>query len=139
MNDDDQDHDAAMDDKRNAFATHHDTEVRRNIQKKKKRRKTNTLIVYLHGNASARVEAAPSLSFLLGQVGVFGVVGVDFTGSGKSDGEYVSLGYYERVDLDCLIQHLQRLYGNGGSGDNFGGANAATDNGEGENHLEIEF
>ena len=65
----------------------------------------NTFVVYLHGNASARVEVIPNLSFLLGKVGVFGVVGLDFTGSGKSDGDYVSLGYYERVDLDCLLLH----------------------------------
>jgi len=71
----------------------------------------HTMVVYLHGNASARIEVVPNLSFLLGQVGVSGVVGVDFTGSGKSDGDYVSLGYYERVDLDCLIQHLKRTYG----------------------------
>ena len=71
----------------------------------------NTMVVYLHGNASARVEVVPNLSFLLAQVGVFGVVGIDFTGSGKSDGDYVSLGYYERVDLECLIQYLKRVYG----------------------------
>lgn len=70
-----------------------------------------TMVVYLHGNASARVEVVPNLSFLLGQVGVSGVVGVDFTGSGKSDGDYVSLGYYERVDLECLIQYLKSTYG----------------------------
>ncbi|VEU41640.1 unnamed protein product [Pseudo-nitzschia multistriata] len=73
--------------------------------------KKRTMVVYLHGNASARVEVVPNLSFLLGQVGVFGVVGVDFTGSGKSDGDYVSLGYYERVDLECLIQYLKSVYG----------------------------
>jgi len=73
--------------------------------------KKNTMVVYLHGNASARVEVVPNLSFLLGQVGVSGVVGLDFTGSGKSDGDYVSLGYYERVDLECLIQYLKRVYG----------------------------
>lgn len=70
-----------------------------------------TMVVYLHGNASARVEVTPNLSFLLAQVGVFGVVGLDFTGSGKSDGDYVSLGYYERVDLECLIQYLKKVYG----------------------------
>mmetsp|Transcript_15767 Transcript_15767/g.32294 ORF Transcript_15767/g.32294 Transcript_15767/m.32294 type:complete len:528 (+) Transcript_15767:59-1642(+) len=73
--------------------------------------KKHTMVIYLHGNASARVEVVPSLSFLLGQMGVSGVVAVDFTGSGKSDGDYVSLGYYERVDLDCLIQYLKRVYG----------------------------
>jgi len=74
-------------------------------------RTKNTMVVYLHGNASARVEVVPNLSFLLAQVGVFGVVGLDFTGSGKSDGDWVSLGYYERVDLECLIQYLKRVYG----------------------------
>ena len=73
--------------------------------------KTKTMVVYLHGNASARVEVTPNLSFLLAQVGVFGVVGLDFTGSGKSDGDWVSLGYYERVDLECLIQYLKKVYG----------------------------
>ena len=74
-------------------------------------RRKKTMIVYLHGNASARVEVTPNLSFLLDQVGVFGVVGLEFTGSGKSDGDYVSLGYYERVDLECLIQYLKKVYG----------------------------
>jgi hypothetical protein len=98
-----------------------------------KKKKKNTMIVYLHGNASARVEVVPNLSFLLGQVGVFGVVGVDFTGSGKSDGEYVSLGYYERTDLDCVIQHLQRVYGSKGSGSNYG----SIGNDDNDNELEI--
>ena len=74
-------------------------------------RPKKTMVVYLHGNASARVEVVPNLSFLLAQVGVFGVVGIDFTGSGKSDGDWVSLGYYERVDLECVIQYLKRVYG----------------------------
>lgn len=78
--------------------------------------KKHTMVVYLHGNASARVEVVSYLSFLLGQVGVSGVVAVDFTGSGKSEGDYVSLGFYERVDLDCLIQYLKGVYG-GPNGD----------------------
>jgi len=70
-----------------------------------------TMVVYLHGNASARLEVLPQLSFLLAQ-GVFGVASLDFTGSGKSDGEYVSLGYYERYDLETMLQYLQQTYGN---------------------------
>jgi hypothetical protein len=77
----------------------------------------HTMIVYLHGNASARVEVVPNLSFLLARVGVFGVVGLDFSGSGKSDGDWVSLGYYERVDLECLLQYLKRVYGGPGGTD----------------------
>ena len=108
-----------------------------NTKKKKKKKQKNTMIVYLHGNASARVEVVPNLSFLLGQVGVFGVVGVDFTGSGKSDGDYVSLGYYERTDLDCVVQHLQRVYGNGSNGrGNYGNNNTSNGNDD-YNELEI--
>ena len=43
-----------------------------------------TMVVYLHGNASARIEVVPHLSFLLAQ-GLFGVASIDFTGSGLSD------------------------------------------------------
>ncbi len=32
----------------------------------------------------------------------------DFAGSGLSDGEYVSLGYYEREDLAVVIEYLQK-------------------------------
>jgi len=105
-----------------AFVAHREEDELRDTKEKtqparRRRRRTKntkTMLVYLHGNASARLEVVPSLSFLLGQVGVDGVVGVDFTGSGKSDGEYVSLGHYEQVDLDCLIQHLERVYGGSG-------------------------
>jgi pimeloyl-ACP methyl ester carboxylesterase len=30
----------------------------------------------------------------------------DFSGSGQSEGEYVSFGYYEQRDVDCVVQHL---------------------------------
>jgi pimeloyl-ACP methyl ester carboxylesterase len=70
-----------------------------------------TMVVYLHGNASARLEVLPQLSFLLAQ-GIFGVASMDFTGSGKSDGDYVSLGYFERYDLEAMLQYLQQTYGN---------------------------
>ena len=73
---------------------------------------TKTMVIYLHGNASARVEVLPSLSFLLSS-GVYGVCSIDFTGSGQSDGDYVSLGYYERYDLECILQYLQQTYGSG--------------------------
>jgi fermentation-respiration switch protein FrsA (DUF1100 family) len=59
----------------------------------------------MHGNSSARVEILPQLSYLL-SLGV-AVFSFDFAGSGKSDGEYVSLGFYEREDLSCVIAHLR--------------------------------
>mmetsp|Transcript_6745 Transcript_6745/g.10084 ORF Transcript_6745/g.10084 Transcript_6745/m.10084 type:complete len:217 (-) Transcript_6745:655-1305(-) len=47
------------------------------------------VVIYMHGNSSARVEVLPQLSYLL-SLGI-AVFSFDFAGSGKSDGEYVSL------------------------------------------------
>jgi len=63
------------------------------------------VVIYMHGNSSARVEVIPQLSYLL-SLGL-AVFSFDFAGSGKSDGQYVSLGYYEREDLMCVIAHLR--------------------------------
>ena len=62
-------------------------------------------VIYMHGNSSARVEVLPQLSYLL-SLGV-AVFAFDFAGSGQSDGQFVSLGYYEREDLMCVIAHLR--------------------------------
>ncbi|CAJ1939566.1 unnamed protein product [Cylindrotheca closterium] len=66
------------------------------------------ILIYLHGNASARLEVIPQLTSLLA-MGMT-VVSLDFVGSGKSDGEFVSLGYYEREDLATVVAHLRRLH-----------------------------
>lgn len=63
------------------------------------------VVIYMHGNSSARVEVIPQLSYLL-SLGL-AVFAFDFAGSGKSDGEFVSLGYYEREDLSCIVAHLR--------------------------------
>ena len=68
------------------------------------------IMIYLHGNASCRLEVLPQLSNLLA-MGIT-VVSMDFAGSGKSDGDYVSLGYFEREDLATIIAHLRRHYKN---------------------------
>ncbi|CAE7784822.1 yqkD [Symbiodinium sp. CCMP2456] len=62
-------------------------------------------VVYLHGNCSSRLEAVSTLPALLPfNITVFCF---DFAGSGLSDGEYLSLGYYERDDLAVVIDHLR--------------------------------
>jgi dipeptidyl aminopeptidase/acylaminoacyl peptidase len=63
------------------------------------------VVIYMHGNSSARVEVIPQLSYLL-SLGL-AVFAFDFAGSGKSDGDFVSLGYYEREDLSCIVAHLR--------------------------------
>jgi pimeloyl-ACP methyl ester carboxylesterase len=62
-------------------------------------------VIYMHGNSSARVEALPQLSLVL-SLGAT-LVAFDFAGSGRSEGEYVSLGYFEKDDLDCVIEYLR--------------------------------
>jgi hypothetical protein len=61
-------------------------------------------VIYMHGNSSARMEALPQLSTVL-SLGAT-LMSFDFTGSGLSEGEYVSLGAYEKEDLKVRIQTL---------------------------------
>lgn len=65
-------------------------------------------LIYLHGNASSQLEG----QFLVPNIcprRVF-VVCFDAIGCGMSDGEYVSLGYYETGDTEFLIKYLQDTY-----------------------------
>eukprot|EP00300_Choanocystis_sp_HF-7_P006355 c14658_g1_i3.p1 GENE.c14658_g1_i3~~c14658_g1_i3.p1 ORF type:complete len:511 (+),score=95.67 c14658_g1_i3:48-1535(+) len=62
-------------------------------------------VIYLHGNASCRVEAIDCLSDLLA-IGV-SVVSLDFNGCGLSTGQWVTLGAFEKEDLRCLVKYLR--------------------------------
>lgn len=62
-------------------------------------------VIYLHGNAACRIAAIELLRHLLpSAVTIFAL---DFAGSGLSEGEHVSLGYFEREDVECVIAHLR--------------------------------
>eukprot|EP00826_Nyctotherus_ovalis_P061702 TRINITY_DN8804_c0_g4_i1.p1 TRINITY_DN8804_c0_g4~~TRINITY_DN8804_c0_g4_i1.p1 ORF type:complete len:362 (+),score=71.02 TRINITY_DN8804_c0_g4_i1:130-1215(+) len=62
-------------------------------------------VIYLHGNSSSRIEAIPYVSLLLpSDITLFCF---DFAGSGLSEGEYVSLGWWEREDLKVVIEYLR--------------------------------
>jgi len=63
------------------------------------------VVIYLHGNSSGRTEVISQLGHLL-SLGV-SIVAFDFSGSGMSEGEFVSLGYYEQEDLKTVIHHLK--------------------------------
>lgn len=63
-------------------------------------------VVYLHANCSSRVESLMTLSQLL-PVGIT-VFAFDFAGCGMSQGEFVSLGWFEREDLACVVDYLRR-------------------------------
>lgn len=63
-------------------------------------------VVYLHGNCSSRLEAFDALPVLLPlDVTVFSL---DLSGSGRSDGEYISLGYHEEQDLRTALEYLRQ-------------------------------
>lgn len=62
-------------------------------------------VIYMHGNSSGRPEALTIISLVL-SIGAT-LMCFDFCGSGMSDGEYVSLGVYEKDDLAAVIEHLR--------------------------------
>eukprot|EP01127_Copromyxa_protea_P011577 TRINITY_DN2917_c1_g1_i1.p1 TRINITY_DN2917_c1_g1~~TRINITY_DN2917_c1_g1_i1.p1 ORF type:complete len:431 (-),score=97.75 TRINITY_DN2917_c1_g1_i1:40-1332(-) len=64
------------------------------------------VVIYCHGNAGCRVDALDVCKLLL-PMGI-SVVCFDFAGSGLSEGEYVSLGYYEKDDLACVVDYLRK-------------------------------
>ena len=66
-------------------------------------------VVYMHGNSSGRVEAIGQLATVL-SIGAT-MVAFDFSGSGLSDGDFVSLGYFERDDLQCVVEHVRNAGG----------------------------
>eukprot|EP00929_Paragymnodinium_shiwhaense_P105845 TRINITY_DN70900_c0_g2_i1.p1 TRINITY_DN70900_c0_g2~~TRINITY_DN70900_c0_g2_i1.p1 ORF type:complete len:484 (+),score=114.71 TRINITY_DN70900_c0_g2_i1:90-1541(+) len=62
-------------------------------------------VVYLHGNCSARLEAYDVLPVLLPRgISVFCL---DLSGSGLSDGDFISLGYFEQLDLKVALKYLR--------------------------------
>lgn len=57
------------------------------------------------GNSSARLEGIPQLTTVL-SLGAT-LLSFDFSGSGQSEGEYVSLGAFEKDDLKAVIEFLR--------------------------------
>lgn len=66
-------------------------------------------VIYLHGNASSQLEGR----FLIPNLCPHGIAVFcfDFAGCGESDGEYISLGYYESFDTKFLINLLTVQFG----------------------------
>lgn len=62
-------------------------------------------IIYCHGNCGSRCDALEIAKALL-PIGI-SVFTLDFSGSGLSEGEYVSLGYYESWDLKTVIKYIK--------------------------------
>jgi dipeptidyl aminopeptidase/acylaminoacyl peptidase len=61
-------------------------------------------VIYLHGNCGSRVDSLPIVEVLLPH-GIT-VLAFDFSGSGLSDGDYVSLGFFEKQDVSDIVSYL---------------------------------
>ena len=58
-------------------------------------------VIYCHGNSSCRLEALELVDyFLSSNITLFCF---DFPGCGLSEGEYISLGWFERDDVDVIV------------------------------------
>ena len=66
--------------------------------------KINTCIIYLHCNCGSRVESLSILRKVLNKD--YSFASLDFTGSGNSDGEFISLGHFEQEDVKSFIEFL---------------------------------
>lgn len=62
-------------------------------------------VVYLHGNSGCRADANELVALLLPH-GIT-VCAFDFSGSGQSDGQYVTLGANECEDVESVVSHLR--------------------------------
>ncbi|XP_024961606.1 uncharacterized protein LOC112502029 isoform X2 [Cynara cardunculus var. scolymus] len=62
-------------------------------------------VIYCHGNSGSRADANEAAAILLpSNITVFTL---DFSGSGLSDGNYVSLGWHESNDLKVVVSYLR--------------------------------
>jgi pimeloyl-ACP methyl ester carboxylesterase len=61
----------------------------------------------LHGNASSQLEGTSSV-FLLCPYGI-SVLCIDTTGCGRSDGDFIGLGFLERADVAASISYLREV------------------------------
>eukprot|EP00435_Cladocopium_sp_Y103_P015320 s4862_g3.t1 len=71
------------------------------------KRPQTSCVIYLHGNCSSRLEAMDVLQVILPRNMM--LCSIDLSGSGHSEGEFISLGHFEQQDLKVLIQHLRSL------------------------------
>ena len=62
-------------------------------------------VVYCHGNCGSRLDAADVVGTLL-PLGI-SVLALDFAGSGLSEGEFVSMGHYEKEDIGVVVTFLR--------------------------------
>jgi len=68
-------------------------------------------VIYLHANASSRIEGLHIRRFLLKRN--INLCVFDFQGSGMSEGDYISLGYHERHQVKNIVDFVEKYPGVG--------------------------
>ena len=68
-------------------------------------------VIYLHANASSRIEGLHIRRFLLKRN--INLCVFDFQGSGMSEGEYISLGYHEKHQVKNIVDFVEKYPGVG--------------------------
>jgi len=68
-------------------------------------------VIYLHANASSRIEGLHIRKFLLRRN--INLCVFDFQGSGLSEGEYISLGYNEKYQVKNIVDFVEKYPGVG--------------------------
>ena len=66
------------------------------------------VVVFVHGNSSCRLDALALLEPLLHASQRYQVVAFDSSGSGLSDGDWVTLGWQEARDLAVVLSYVRR-------------------------------
>lgn len=64
-------------------------------------------IIYLHSHSGCRIESLQILEYVSDY---FSLCTFDFSGSGNSEGEYVTLGLKELEDLDCVKSYIEQKF-----------------------------
>ncbi|XP_042517222.1 uncharacterized protein LOC122091385 [Macadamia integrifolia] len=67
--------------------------------------KTLPCVIYCHGNSGCRADASEAALILLPSY--ITVFALDFSGSGLSEGEHVTLGWNEKDDLKAVVDYLR--------------------------------
>lgn len=67
---------------------------------------TKSCVLYLHGNSSSRLESYQILDSILPLN--MSLMAFDYPGCGLSEGDWISLGYYEKEDSEKIIQFLKK-------------------------------
>jgi len=92
----------------NLYCSHFEpTSAKPGVIEESKEIKPRPCVIYLHGNCSSRLEGMEIIDYILPMD--MSVFCFDFAGCGMSEGEFISLGWHERDDLEKVVEYLRSI------------------------------